>query len=281
MYGYIYKIENLVNKKIYIGQTTQNPRKRHIHHFNYLKTNGHVNPHLQRAFNKYGESNFKFSVITWAKNQNELNKLEMYYMEKYDVLNPEKGYNLREGGSQGRLSEETKLKMSISTRKFYENNPGIFKGKNNPRYGKKHSLETRMKISESHKGKTHSLETRQKISKSRKGIKLSLEHRLKISKAQRGNTPWNKGEKAENNPFYGKHHSLESCNKISQSLKGDSFKPLGAIYAVKSINPWNKVWQSKIKHEGKSKTLGYFQDFLSVNIVYTIVKNELDNLGAV
>lgn len=108
MYGYIYKIENIVNGKLYIGQSTD-VNKRKLTHFNDLKNNKHGNQHLQRAFNKYGKSNFKHLIIVWADSKKELDKLEIYFIKKYDSLNRASGYNIRDGGSHGKLSQESKV----------------------------------------------------------------------------------------------------------------------------------------------------------------------------
>ena len=66
-------------------------------------------------------------------------------------------------------TEESKLKIS-------EANKG-----NTHWVGKKHTIETIQKMSESQKGKKASLETREKMSKNRKGRKLTMEHKEKIS----------------------------------------------------------------------------------------------------
>jgi group I intron endonuclease len=139
MYGYVYKIENILNGKVYIGQTTQPTTKRKNKHFNKLEHNQHHNPHLQNSFNKHGKSVFYFQVINYATSKEVLDELEIGYINKYDCLNPKKGYNLKSGGSNGKPSEETCKKIS----------------ENNPRYwlGKHLSYETRKKISESRKGK--------------------------------------------------------------------------------------------------------------------------------
>ena len=50
----IYKITNLKNNKGYIGQSTD-IKTRWINHKRELRNNIHRNPHLQNAFNKYGE----------------------------------------------------------------------------------------------------------------------------------------------------------------------------------------------------------------------------------
>jgi len=141
LYGYIYKIENLVNNKVYIGQTTMNIQKRKDRHFHSLKANKHHNHHLQRAFNRYGSSNFDFKILNWANTQDELNKLEIYYMDKYDCLDRNKGYNIRLGGANGKLSSETMVKLFK------------FQRENNPFRGKTHSLTSRFNLSINKQGK--------------------------------------------------------------------------------------------------------------------------------
>lgn len=65
MIEYIYVIENLKNGKFYLGRTND-PAQRKRAHFSELKRNGHGNPRLQAAFNKYGLEAFRFSVVDIA-----------------------------------------------------------------------------------------------------------------------------------------------------------------------------------------------------------------------
>jgi len=55
----IYKIENTINNKIYIGSAI-NFKNREWHHFSELKFNKHHSIHLQRSYNKYNKENFEF-----------------------------------------------------------------------------------------------------------------------------------------------------------------------------------------------------------------------------
>ena len=59
--GGIYMIENLINHKVYIGQS-QDIERRHKDHIRHLKHGNHDNSHLQNAWNKYGADNFRFVV---------------------------------------------------------------------------------------------------------------------------------------------------------------------------------------------------------------------------
>lgn len=88
---YIYKIENLINHKIYIGQTN-NPQRRFSEH----RAKGYeINTHkvLYYAFDKYGIDNFSFEIIEETENSNEREK---YWIKFYDSF--ENGYNMTEGG---------------------------------------------------------------------------------------------------------------------------------------------------------------------------------------
>ena len=112
MVGYIYQIENLVTHESYIGQTI-NFKQRQRTHINQLKSNRHENPKLQNAWNKYGEQEFHFRVWEFEINsEEELNKLECEYIEKYDSLN--NGYNLVEGGGKPPLHQKVKDEDIVS-----------------------------------------------------------------------------------------------------------------------------------------------------------------------
>lgn len=104
MKGFIYKFENKVNGKVYIGQTRQKIKTRYRQHINAAKKNkGNL---LQRALNKYGENNFNFEIIEEIECEAKkelidiLNDLEIKYIKEYDCLTP-KGYNILKGGRVG------------------------------------------------------------------------------------------------------------------------------------------------------------------------------------
>lgn len=95
----IYKITNLVNNKVYIGQST-NILKRFIAHKSraFNPKNSQYESHLYRAIRKYGLDNFNFEIIKRCKKE-DLNKEEQHYIKFFQSNFPEYGYNLTEGGS--------------------------------------------------------------------------------------------------------------------------------------------------------------------------------------
>ena len=144
----IYKITNKLNGKLYIGQTVRTLEERKQQH---LQNVGKLNNNIYLAMRKYGIDNFKFETICYAKDVDELNKLETYYIKKYDTVNS--GYNMGYGGDNNVMFSE------------------IVKSK--------------------HDDIMRSDEVRQKISKSMKEYRekhpFTVEHRNKLSKSAMGN----------------------------------------------------------------------------------------------
>ena len=92
--AYIYKITNIINKKMYIGKTTHiNPRRRWSEHQAEAKNSNHNHRALYKAINKYGAENFVFEIIEETNNPEER---EMYYIQFYDTFH--NGYNETLGG---------------------------------------------------------------------------------------------------------------------------------------------------------------------------------------
>lgn len=87
----IYKITNLLNRKIYIGQSINIQNRWEDH--KYYSSNEHTA--LQAAFKKYGISNFSFEIIEECSKE-ELDEKEIYWIKFYDSYN--NGYNLTKGG---------------------------------------------------------------------------------------------------------------------------------------------------------------------------------------
>ena len=87
----IYAIVNLVNKKVYIGSST-NISKRWRQHKNELRIGIHSNNHLQKSWNKYSESKFVFSILEESSKESLIER-EIYWIRHYNSISGDLGYN--------------------------------------------------------------------------------------------------------------------------------------------------------------------------------------------
>ena len=99
---YIYKRTNLINNKVYIGQTINNPEIR-------WKAEDTSQQAIGVAVRTYGSENFLNEIIDYASSREELNEKEKYWISYYDSNNKEKGYNRTKGGSGGVPSTYRKI----------------------------------------------------------------------------------------------------------------------------------------------------------------------------
>lgn len=88
----IYKIENKINHKIYIGQSN-NPDRRWREHIHGKQKYTSL---IEKAIHKWGEKNFSFEILGWFDDYNEKEK---YYIQYYRCLAPN-GYNILKGGEE-------------------------------------------------------------------------------------------------------------------------------------------------------------------------------------
>lgn len=170
----IYIIINLVNNKVYVGQSIH-VSLRLTQHKKALINNKHHNYHLQNAFNKYALANFAFIPLLFCQ-EDLLDTLEKVYITDYESLDPLFGYNKNSGGNLNkRPSQETLKKQSLShmgqkaSPKQKQIISALFKGK--PK-SEKHKENMRKPKSEEHK------ETMRKPK--------SASHKLNMSRARSG-----------------------------------------------------------------------------------------------
>lgn len=98
--GYIYKITNTLNNKIYIGQTIKTVQKRFTQHKNNSNKEYFSQIVLYKAFNKYGIENFVCEEIEEVTND-KLDERERYWINYYDSYF--NGYNSTLGGRATQL----------------------------------------------------------------------------------------------------------------------------------------------------------------------------------
>ena len=101
MNGFIYKITNKLNNKVYIGQTIQKPIERFYQHCAKKCDKYILNMVIHKAIFKYGKDNFTFEVIEEVPKQ-QLNEREEYWIKYYNSYTD--GYNSTKGGQKGNKS---------------------------------------------------------------------------------------------------------------------------------------------------------------------------------
>jgi len=220
----IYKITNLINDKIYVGQDIKDNPK-------YFGSGTSI----KLAIKKYGKENFKKETLEICSDEKHMDEREIHWIKELNSTNWKIGYNICEGGRTFRS----------------------MKGENNPMFGKHLPEETKEKIREKRKlqkmteeqkeqlrikwlgdenpGKNKSKETIEKISESRKGKCVGEEH-----------------------PMFGKHHSDETKKHWSEIRKGKNTgltNPDATRYYIETPNGEELVFNSRkevIEHIGCS-----------------------------
>lgn len=180
---YIYETVNLVNGKKYIGKHTG------LLNDEYLGSG--VN--IQKAIKKYGIKNFKKRIIYIAKDENELNEKEKFFISYFNAIEDPNYYNIADGGQGGNT---IKGYTEEQRKEFGEKISEAISGSNHPFYGKHHTEETKNKIKESLK-------------------KYWTEDRKKERSQQ---------YTGEGNPMYGKHHTKESQIKRIQHTDFSAYR---------------------------------------------------------
>jgi group I intron endonuclease len=154
MEGFIYKIK--IAHKFYYGQTVD-PDRRRSTHLNALKRGDHCNAYMQRCFDKHDD--FSFEVISTVTDAAFLNQVEQHYIDVHidevDCMNIARYASAPMKGRKH--SAETKAKMSAAQKKrkpfTAEHRANISAVQKGKNKGIKHSAETRAKISASAMGK--------------------------------------------------------------------------------------------------------------------------------
>lgn len=120
----IYKIENILNGKIYIGQTRKTIEERFNEHVNLSERSSY---HIHRAIKKHGAENFRCTLIETA-DEMFINEREIFWINNFDSY--KHGYNMTLGGEgkKGYCStKETKEKISKSKKGTPSSKAGYIK----------------------------------------------------------------------------------------------------------------------------------------------------------
>jgi group I intron endonuclease len=247
--GGIYKIVNLVNGKIYIGSATY-LKSRKSEHFNRLRKHEHHNQHLQRAFDKYGEENFKFEIIEYVDDKEKLIEREQYWLDKTQCYNKDIGYNKRTKADSCiglYLSDETKQKISIANT------------------GKKRTPEQTQKNREANTGKKQSQETIDKRVQKLTGQKRTKLFKEQLSQDRMGSS--NPGSKLTEDDVIIIKQML--AQGINQSIIANKFNIVpSAISNIKNNKSWIHVELPNILNN----------DIKNIKYYYTLKENDVKEI---
>lgn len=176
----IYKIINVENAKFYVGSTVViNARWRK--HIRELRTNKHHCPHLQAAWNKYGESSFVFRVVEVVNDPTQLNAVEQTWLdEHHGTANCYNYARYTDNSNRGVVLNDThRAAISVALKEFYKENP-------HPARGRKHTEESKQKMSINRSGKPVSDLTKDLLRQANMGKKASDATKAKLSAIRKG-----------------------------------------------------------------------------------------------
>lgn len=181
-YGFIYITTNLVNGKRYLGQ------RRFTKGWQKYLGSGKV---FKDALKKHGKENFHRDIIYICYSEEELNETEYQISVFLNVVESDNWYNLVYGGGSTRGWKHS----TTSKEKMSKSKSGKYRGENNPMYGKNPFA---------NKTEKEMLTINEKKSKALSG---------------KNNPMYGIHLNGELNPFYHKHHTEETKNKLSQKAK--------------------------------------------------------------
>lgn len=206
----IYQILHVVSGKRYVGSSLD-VAKRWSDHRKRLRRGTHYSKYLQRAWDKYGESAFKFEVL---EETHDLLAREEYWMGVHRVHDARFGYNtmLIANGAQ-KLAESTKALIRAKRAVQVNVGNGAWRLRGVPR-----SAETRAKISMHHTGRKLSPAHRASIAAVRKGTTIPDEVRRKMSESHaRLQTPERRARVSAQHK--GRVHTAEAKANFSAAQK--------------------------------------------------------------
>lgn len=230
----IYLWKNLINGKVYIGQT-QNFYKRMCQY----KNGNDKDRVIGKALNKYGFDNFDISIIEECP-IDKLGEREQYWMDYYHSYDVGVGYNIcREAGTTRgyRHTDEAKKKMSDAGK---ANSRPLY-GEANPMYGKKHDDGWRKEHSEWLKNKWETDDAYRKF--------------------------WSDKMSGENNYFYGKHMTGElnprwgtHCSEESKQKAREHHPFSTAVICVETGEEFLSINQAAKHFGGKTSNISIVLD---------------------
>lgn len=274
--NYVYMYEHRKSGKVYIGKTIDIERRKYEHSMRPAK-----NSLLDRAIKKHGIAEFDFYVLAIFDTNEQASREEMYWIARMrEVLGHKKVYNRTDGGegiSGWQHSDTSKKKMSASQKEHFamggvkpmlgkrhsqetknrisEARIGKYAGENSPMFGKHISEERKQHLSEINTGKKHSETTKQKMSEDRSGEKNAMFGRKHSDDTKRliAESKKNPSDESRQRMSEGQKKkapiSKETRQKMSDARKGDRNCNFGKPMSEKTKKKMAET--KRVRHEAK------------------------------
>lgn len=243
----VYAHINKINGKMYVGITKQPVLNRWKNGTGYKES-----PIFSKAIAKYGWDNFDHEIIADKLTEKEAMMMEYFLIQTLKLQDDQYGYNMKNGGTECSLAEETKIKIGNALR------------------GRKYSDEKRKIYSEAHKGKSLSSSHAKAIAKANKGRPRTENEKIAAKNngiKMSGDNHWTRrlGIKEETkkkisatlHEYYKTHESHKATNKKS-ILQLET----GIVYeSIEDAANKTNIWRSSISEAAvgiKRKTAGGF-----------------------
>ena len=238
----IYKCQNKISKKVYIGQTVKSLDSRIQQHIK--KANTKAKSKFHKALLSYGIDNFEWSIVATANSKQKLNELEIYYISEYNSIS--NGYNMIDGGTGGyneyavianKLKKGKSWEEIYSSKDYIDTKKKLLKSQYNSKLRKYNFANMDVKIQKkiskkgghtlAENGYRHSIETKKKISDAQIGITYEQRHGIEISNKLKSKIS---------------HTTKEAMKNVNKELLGK-----------KSVEARKPFWDNK--HEQQKKKI--------------------------
>lgn len=198
MSGGIYVITCLANNAVYVG-SAKNFQSRFTAHLCELANGNHRNPHMQRAYDKYGKESFQFSEylvlgeydkeLYFAEENKVMDEFRIAGQRLFNIAKAEGGWTYATVERKEEIGEKISksLKETASRMTVEERKAKYGKGKKDVPL----SEERKQQLSEYWSGKPKSVETKKQMSEAQKNNPANRENGRRVGLSNKGKSPPN------------------------------------------------------------------------------------------